>query len=80
MERTYTYTAADYREVFGGRRDGKVGVDPDGDLVWVSTHDQIVWAKEAVVLDMVKLSTMYTSNDIVYQPSGLQKDAFDARQ
>lgn len=78
MQLTYTYTAADYREVFGGRRDGKVGVTPDGDLTWKPSHDQIVWAYETVVLNHVNLS-QYQPDDVVYAPSPMMKAEFDAR-
>ena len=77
-QRTYTYTAADYREVFGGRSIGKVGVNPDGDLMWRPAGDQIVWAYETVVLNALDLA-QYRPDDIVYVPSALQKDDFDAR-
>lgn len=47
------YTIADYVAAFDGRKHGSVGVDPDGDLVWVPKGDQIVWAYglDAIVLD-----------------------------
>ena len=79
MTRTYTYTAADYREVFGGRTIGFVGVDPDGDLIWVR-HNDIVWAYETLVLDNMKLNRYTDPNEVIYSPSALMKDDFDARQ
>lgn len=79
MARTYTYTAEDYREVFGGGTCGHVGVDPDGDLVW-SRRSDIVWAYETVVLNHYTLSMYGGPDEVVYRPSALQKDDFDARQ
>jgi hypothetical protein len=79
---TYTYTVADYRDLFdrfGGGKYGVVGVDPDGDLIWAAKSD-IVWAYESVVLDIATLSA-YGKDDsqVVYAPSPIQRDAFEAR-
>lgn len=74
---TYTYTAADYRDVFGSARHGFVGVDPDGDLVWVRRSD-IEWAYETVVLSRANLS-MYRPHEIVFAPSARQKEDFDVQ-
>lgn len=76
-QRTYTYTAQDYRDVFGTGRHGVVGVDPDGDLVWARRSD-IVWAYETVVLTHFKLAD-YQPDDVVYAPSGMMKEDFDIR-
>lgn len=76
-QRTYTYTAQDYRDVFNGGSKGHVGVDPDGDLVW-ARHSDIVWAYETVVLDHFKLAD-YQPDDVVYTPSAMMKEEFDAR-
>lgn len=78
MIRTYTYTAADYREVFGGAKHGVVGVDPDGDLIWARRSD-IVWAYETVVLGRQTLNN-YRPDQVVYAPSPWMKAEFDACQ
>jgi len=75
--RTYTYTAQDYRDMFGGGSTGVVGVDPDGDLVWARRND-IVWAYETVVLDHLALS-QWPVNAVVYAPSVTMKEEFDVR-
>lgn len=75
--RTYTYTAQDYRDVFGKANHGWVGVDPDGDLIWTSDRN-IVWAHETMVLDAVGLRA-YKPDDVVYSPSAMMKAEFDAR-
>jgi hypothetical protein len=82
-QRTYTYTAQDYRDVFnsrptGQRSSGFVGVNRDGDLIW-SGDKHIVWAYETMVLDHVDLQN-YKPNEVVYSPSPLMKAEFDARQ
>lgn len=82
-KRTYIYTVADYRELFnrfGGGKSGVVGVDPDGDLIWAAKSD-IVWAYDTVVLDIFKLNAYGSDgSQVVYSPSPMQRDDFEARQ
>ena len=81
-QRTYTYTVADYRELFnrfGGGKSGVVGVDPDGDLIWTAKSD-IVWAYDTVVLDVFGLNAYGTDGSrVVYAPSPMQHDAFEGQ-
>lgn len=81
--RTYTYTLQDYIDVLQDHgRIGHAGVDPDGDLVWTRRAD-IVWAYETLVIDWPKAmqySAEMARGDVLYAPSAMQRDEFEARQ